>query len=555
MIKSVKNNSPFNKIIFITLIFLGFIILNFISSKLYSKFDLTSDKRYSLTETTTNIVSNIKSPLLVKIYLEGDFPPEFKRLQLEIKQHLEQINSLNKNISYSFINPLGKEKKLIKNGLKPSKLAIQEQGKTSQMVIFPWATIIHKNKSINVSLLSSNAKTQEAILQNSIENLEFLFTDAIYKVTKDKKENIAVLTGNNELDFIYLDGLLKTLSQYYHLEPFPLDSANIIPQKTLKLLNKFDLAIVAKPTKRFTENEKFTLDQFQANNGKTLWLIDNVIAENDSLAKNGKNLALNRELNLTDLFFNYGARVKYNLVKDLYSSTIKLASGNIGGKTQYKDFLWHYYPLVNPNKEHVISKNIPAVQLKFASTIDTLKNDIKKTILLQSSPISKPYGIPLEYSFDEINSKPSKQNYNNGNKILGVLLEGEFKSAYKDRIQPFKIENFIPISKPNKMILIADGDIIKNEILQGKPLDLGIDKWTGIKNGNKEFLLNSIQYLLDDNGLLKLRSKNIKLRFLDKEKVYQENIFWQVINIITPLLLLVVFGIAYTFYRRKKYSD
>jgi gliding-associated putative ABC transporter substrate-binding component GldG len=530
-----------------------FIVINFLSSKLYTKYDLTSDKRYSLSETTVNIIDKVEAPILIKVYLEGEFPPEFKRLQSEIKQHLEQLHNLNNNISYRFINPLGKEKTLIKEGLKPSKLAVQEKGKTSQTVIFPWATIIYKNKSENIALLANNAKSQEAILQHAIENLEFLFTDAIYKISKKKQENIAILTGNNELDFIYLDGLLKTLSQYYHLEPFPLDSANVVPQKTLKLLNKFDLAIIAKPTKQFTENEKFTLDQFQANNGKTLWLIDNVIAENDSLNKTGKTLALNRELNLTDLFFNYGARIKYNLVKDLYSSTIKLASGNIGGKTQYKDFLWHYYPLVNPNKEHVISKNIPPVQLKFVSTIDTLKNNIKKTVLLQSSPLSKPYGIPLEISLDEINQKTRKADYNNGNKILGVLLEGKFNSAYKDRIAPFKIKDIKNQSDHNKMILIADGDIIKNEIYQGKPLDLGIDKWTGIKNGNKEFLLNSIQYLLDDEGLLQLRAKNINLQFLDKEKVYQEQGFWQVINFAVPLILLGIFGLGYSFYRKKKY--
>jgi len=322
----------------------------------------------------------------------------------------------------------------------------------------------------------------------------------------------------------------------------------------LKLLNKFDLAIIAKPTKAFTENEKFTLDQFQMHNGKTLYLIDNVIAENDSLLKSGKTLALNRELNLTDLFFNYGARVKYNLVKDLYSATIKLASGNVGGKTQYKDFLWTYYPLVTPNKEHVISKNILPVELKFTSTIDTLKNNSKKTILLQSSKYSKPYGIPLEINLEEIKQKPRKQDYNNGNQILGVLLEGKFNAAYKDRIPPFKITNFKEQSDANKMIIIADGDIIKNELFQGKPLDLGVDKWTGIKNGNKEFLLNSIRYLLDDDGLLQLRNKHIQLAFLDKEKVYEEQNYWQVLNILLPLSLLGIFGITYTFYRKRKYK-
>ncbi len=539
----------------ILFVILGIILLNIVSNKIHTKFDLTSDKRYSLSETSKNIINSIESPLMIKVYLEGDFPPEFKRLQLEIKQHLEQLHQLNKNITYRFINPLGKEKDLVNQGMKPSKLAVQEQGKTSQTVIFPWATIVYKDKTENISLLKNiNKSSQEAILKSAIENKEFLFTDAIYNITKSKRKNIAVLTGNGELDFIYLDGLFRTLAKKHHLEPFPLDSANVIPNKTLTLLKKFDLAIIAKPTKSFTENEKFTLDQFQANNGKIIWLIDNVSIDNDSLAKTGRNIALNRTLNLTDLLFNYGVRVKYNIVKDLYSATIKLASGNIGGKTQYNDFLWPYYPLITPNKKHAISKNIAPVQLRFANTIDTLKNNIKKTVLLQSSPISKAFGVPLEVSFDEINRKPIKSDYNQGNQILGVLLEGEFNSAYKDRIHPFKIKNYKAKSNQNKMMLIADGDIIRNELFQGKPLDLGIDKWTGVKNGNKDFLLNSIHFLLDDNGLLNLRAKHIDLQFLDKEKVYNEQTYWQLLNILLPLIFLAIFGFGYYYLRKKEYQ-
>lgn len=530
------------------------IIINYLSSKLHANFDLTADKRYSVSETTKQIVNKAGSPLVIKVYLEGNFPPEFKRLQVEIIQHIKKLSEFNSNISYEFINPLGREKELSDLGLKPNKLTVQENGITSQSVIFPWATIVYKAKTENILLFSNSTNSQEGAMKRAIENLEFVFADAIYKVTKTRRKNIAILTGNDELDFIHLDGLFRTVAQYYHLEPFPLDSANVIPKKTLKLLNKFDLAIVAKPKKAFTENEKFALDQFQANGGKTLWLIDHVIAENDSLMQLGKTFALNRRLNLTDLLFNYGVRIKHNLVKDMYSATIKLASGDVNGETQYKNFLWPYYPLVTPNKNHPISKNVPAVGLKFVSTIDTLKNEIKKTVLLQSSELSKPYGVPLEINLDEINRKPSKENYNQGNQILGVLLEGEFNSAYKDRIHPFKIEKFIAKSKFTKMILISDGDIIKNDLFQGKPLDLGLDKWTGIKNGNKEFLVNSIQYLLEDDSLLKLRTKKVNLQFLDKEKVYKEQTYWKVLNISIPLIFLGIFGLGYSFFRKKKYQ-
>lgn len=542
-------------IIKIPLLILGLVILNFVSSKIYKQFDLTKDKRYTLSKVTKDIVSKITEPIIVKVYLEGDFPTEFKRLQLETKQHLKQLHNSNKNIIVRFVNPIGIEKELMQQGMQPSRLSVQEGAKVSQAIIFPYAQVLYNNRLETISLLSSKKyNSQEEQLQASIENLEYAFTDAIHKITKIKRKNIAILTGNKELDFIYLDGLLKTLSQYYHLEPFPLDSANIIPQKTLELLTKFDLAIIAKPTKRFTENEKFTLDQFQTNGGKTLWLIDNVVAEQDSLARTGNTLAVNRDLNLTDLLFQYGVRIKYNIVKDMYSSTIKLANGNVGGQTQYKDYLWNYYPMITSKNNHAINKNIPAVQLRFANTIDLLKNDLKKTILLQSSVFSKPFGTPLEINFNEVEERPKPENFNKGNQTLGVLLEGKFNSAYKDRIKPFKTKLYKENSEVNKMILIADGDIIKNQIHQGEPLDLGVDKWTSQRYGNKDFLLNTVNYLLDDNGLLTLRNKNIQLQFLDKEKAFKERTYWQVINIILPLLALGIFGFLFTYFRKKKYA-
>jgi gliding-associated putative ABC transporter substrate-binding component GldG len=540
-----------------------------VSSKVYTQFDLTKDKRYTLSEVTKNIISKMEEPLVVKVYLDGDFPAEFKRLQLETKQHLKQLRNANKNVVIRFVNPLGIEQELIAQGMQPSRLSVQEGAKVSQAIIFPYAQII-KNKKIkkskeekeildtlkvNIPLLSTvNFKSQEEQLTASIENLEYAFTDAIHKVTKTKRKNIAILTGNGELDFIYLDGLLKTLSQYYHLEPFPLDSANVIPQKTLELLTKFDMALIAKPTKPFTENEKFTLDQFQTNGGKTLWMIDNVIAEQDSLMRTGNTLAINRDLNLTDLFFQYGARIKFNIIKDLYSSTIKLANGNVGGQTQFKDYLWNYFPMLTSQNNHSINKNILPVQLKYANTIDLLKNDIKKTILLQSSKLSKPFGTPFEINLNEVSKQTKPTNFNKGNQVLGVLLEGEFNAAYKDRIKPFKTNLYKEKSEPNKLIIIADGDIIKNEIRQGEPLDLGIDKYTGQRFGNKDFLLNAVNYLLDDNGLLQLRSKKIQLQFLDKEKAFKDRTFWQVVNIAIPLLVLGVFGVLFGYFRRKKYA-
>ncbi|MEZ4840467.1 MAG: gliding motility-associated ABC transporter substrate-binding protein GldG [Flavobacteriaceae bacterium] len=539
----------------IILVFIALIAINFAASKLYKRFDLTSDKRYTLSKTTENIVKNLQETAFVNVYLEGDFPAEFKRLQIETKQYLEELSAINSNIKFRFIDPIDDAESLIKEGLEPSRLSVQEGGKVSEAVIFPWATIEYKDKKENISLLASQTiGSQEEQLQNSIQNLEYAFSDAIHKVTSETKQKIAILKGNGELEDIYLAGFLLKLRQYYTLAPFTLDSVNVHPQKTLEQLTGYDLTIIAKPTEKFSEAEKFTLDQYITNGGKTLWLIDNVTAELDSLMQSGQSVVINKDLNLTDQLFSYGVRINYTIVRDAYSSMIRLASGNVGDKAQYQDFLWPYYPLVTSQNNHPITKNIDRVNLKFANSIDTLKNGINKTILLQSSEVSKAVGTPFIISLEEVAKKPSQEDYNIGNQILGVLLEGSFTSAYNNRVKPFETPIYKEKSSNSKMIVIADGDVIANEIYQGQPLQLGIDKWTNIRYGNADFLMNAINYMLDDTGLLKLRSKTIQLQFLDKQKAYNERTFWQTLNVVIPLALLAIFGIIYTFIRKRKYS-
>jgi len=544
-----------NTYIKIILVVVALIILNVIGNSFYKRYDLTKDKRYTLSNATKEIVNKIDEPLTIKVYLQGDFPTEFKRIQLETNQFLEELNALNDNIKFRFVNPVGNTKELTKKGLQPSKLTVKENGKVSEVVIFPWAVINYNNKTENVSLLSNAiAKNQEEQLQNSIENLEYEFTNALLKITTDKSKKIAILKGNGELDDIYLFSFLKKLGEYYKLAEFTLDLVKINPQKTLSDLSDYDLTIIAKPSKPFSEKEKLTLDQYIMNGGKTLWLIDNVVAEMDSLMVNGKSIAFNRELNLTDLFFNYGVRINYNITKDLYSSTIRLASGNTGNQTQYQDFLWHYFPLLISNNSNPISKNLDPILLKFPSSMDTLNNGIKKTILLQSSPFSKIIGTPTNVSLNEIAKQPDKKEFIDRNTIYGILLEGNFKSAYAVRTKPFDTNNFKMQSVNNKMVVISDGDIIANETFNGEPLPLNIDKWTSQPFGNTDFLLNTVQYMLDDSGIINLRSKKLQIQFLDKEKVFQEKTFWQVFNIVLPLVILGLFGFTFQYLRKKRYS-
>ncbi|MCK5637312.1 MAG: gliding motility-associated ABC transporter substrate-binding protein GldG [Flavobacteriaceae bacterium] len=540
----------------IPLVLIALIVLNYLGNSFNKRFDLTKDKRYSLLDETKDIIDKIDEPIYIKVYLQGDFPSEFKRIQLETNQFLEELSALNDNIKFRFIDPKSNKKELIKNGLQPSKLTVQEDGVVSESIIFPWATINFDDKIENVSLLSnSTAPSQEEQMKRSIENLEYEFANALHKIISKKDKKIAILKGNGELEDIYLYSFLKKLSEYYKLAEFTLDSVKTNPEKTLSDLIEYDLVIVAKPTKVFTEEEKFTLDQYILNNGKTLWLIDNIAAEMDSLMANGKTLALNRDLNLTDLFFNYGVRINYNVTKDLYSSSIRLASGNTGNQTQYQDFLWHYFPLTLSNNNNPISSNLDPILLKFPSSMDTLKNNIKKTALLQSSPYAKIIGTPTNISLNEISNKPIKEEFNDANTTFGVLLEGEFKSAYTNRTKPFNLSSYKQISKKNAMVIISDGDIIANETFKGEPLPLSIDKWTNQAFGNADLLLNTVHYLLDDSGIINLRSKNLQIQFLDKEQAFQKRTYWQVFNIILPLIILGLFGFVFNYLRKRKYSS
>lgn len=543
------------KIKHIALVFIGVLLINFVAGKFFKRFDLTADKRYTLSSISLNLIDKIDDMLLINVYLEGDFPAEFQRLQIETRQFLEELEAENSNVRVRFINPQKIAERLLKKGMTPSQLTVEQDGKLSNAIIFPWAEISYGKKTEIVSLLPNSAtSSQEQQLQNAIEKLEFSFANAINNITLKNKPKIAVLSGNGQLEDAYLYSFLSEISKKYRLAKFTLDSVAKNPKKTTSDLKNYDLAIIAKPTQRFTDKEKLTLDQFIINGGKTLWMIDNIQADTDSLYNNGKMLAYPRDLNLTDLLFSYGVRINNKLVQDLYSAKIPLATGNVGNQPQFQNLNWFYHPLVNGNSNHPITKNILPTRLRFATQIDTLKNSIHKTPLLVSSVLTKKVGTPNLIELQSIAKEPKQENFASGIQLFAVLLEGEFTSAYSNRVKPFEINDFKAKSKPNKMIVVADGDIGKNQLLKGKPHDLSFDKWTKQRFGNKDFLLNSVDYLLDDSGLINLRNKSLQLNILNKQKAYAEKGFWQFFNIALPLILLALFGFGFKYWRKKKYT-
>tara|TARA_R110002072_G_scaffold147045_5_gene294179 strand:+ start:1134 stop:2774 length:1641 start_codon:yes stop_codon:yes gene_type:complete len=536
-------------------LFITLIVLNIVSQGYYNRIDLTTDNRYTLAKATKDIIANIDKQLIVKVYLEGDFPSEFKRLQIETRQFLEELNAKNSFIKIQFIRPNNHRERLIKAGMIPSQLTVKEDGKLSNAIIFPWAEIVYKKKTNIVSLLpNAAAQSQEDQLETAVENLEFSFSNAIYKLQEEKQKKVAVISGNGELLDIQLYSFLSEVTKKHRLAKFTLDSIASNSVKSLKDLQQFDLAIIAKPTESFTEKEKLVLDQYIMNGGKTLWMLENVQADTDSLFKDGKMLAYPRDLNLTDFFFSYGLRVNVTLIQDLYAAKIPLATGNIGNKPQFQNLNWFYHPLVSGNQTHAISKNIAPVRLRFANQIDTLQNSLQKTVLLMSSMLTRKTGTPAIIALESIAEEPKEEDYSSGFQIFSLLIEGDFTSMYANRIKPFNIKKFSKKSSHNKMIVISDGDIGRNQLQKGKPFDLAQDKWTGEQFGNKEFLLNAVDYLLDDNGLIELRNKNVQINLLDKERAYQERIFWQFVNIVLPLLVLLTFGFVFQYVRKRTYS-
>lgn len=558
--KEVQKNS-LKKLGFLAL---GLFLLNFASYYIYKRFDLTQDNRYTLSDTTKKIVDGVDSPLIIDVFLEGNFPADFKKLQTETRQLLEEFSAYNSNITFQFVNPVEKEeervevmKKFFERGLLPINVTVTEKGKQSQEVVFPWAVANYGDKGAKVQLLKNmmGASTEDKV-ESSVQHLEYAFAEAINKISKEKQRKIAVIKGNAELDDIFIANFLQTVRDNYYIGPITLDSVAKQPNETLKALNVYDLAIIAKPREKFTEQEKQVLDQFIMKGGKTLWLVDGTTAEMENLFnETGSAIVGNNDLNLTDMFFKYGFRINPQLIKDEVGTPLKLATGNEGSESNIEPYNWKFAPFIYPASKHPIVKNMDGVKFDFTSPIELLKTNVKSTVLLESSKYSKAIGTPTMVSLGMVTEQPNENEYKNGGFLpVAVLLEGSFTSMYKNRVLPFKDPKFLNQSVPTKMIVISDGDVIKNQLDKGAPIELGYDKYTGNYFGNKEFILNSVNYLLDDTGLINIRTKDVSLPMLDKASVEDNYNQTQMLTVALPIVLLGIFGFLFTYLRKKKYN-
>ncbi len=538
------------------------VLLNLLGGMFRYRWDLTEDRRFTLAPPSLEAVEALDGPVVVDVLLAGELPPEFVRLQRETQLMLEQFAVRNPLLSFEFVDPLEDAataeqvvSSLQQMGIRAASVTVEEGGSVSQELIFPWALVTYGNRTEKVPLLRNQlGATSEERINASVQHLEYAFADTFTKLGVRDKKRIAVLKGNGELDDLYLADYLTALRGYYNIAPFTLDSVASDPSGTLESLRQFDAALIAKPTESFSEAEKLVLDQFLVSGGRSLWLIDPVVMELDSLLnREGEGVAIGRDLGLGDLLFRYGIRLNPELVADMYCTQIVLATG-AGGDSQYSPVPWIYNPMVFSRDDHPINTNLEALRMQFAGTIDTLENAYRKTVLYRSSPRSRSEGTPKLISLEVVGEQPVPERFGPGNFPLAVLVEGAFQSAYRNRVHPVDLPEIWEEGPENKMIVISDGDLVANQLQDGRPLELGYDKWTNNSYGNKEFLVNAMNYLLDDTGLINIRNKQVAIPLLDVQQIAAKKGRWQLLNIGLPVVLVLLAGWLYNRYRRSKYG-
>lgn len=540
------------------------IAVNVLSAFVFFRFDLTQEKRYTLSEATKNLLVNLPDDIHVDVYLTGDLPPGFKRLESAVRETLDEFQAeAGKTITYRFIdpalitNPDEKNKlidKLQQRGLLPTNLFASEGGKRTEKLVFPGAIVSYKGQETAVQLLKGNkAASPEEQLNQSYEGVEFQLASAIRKLTQTEgnRRRVGLLYGHTQVPPSRFADLLASVQQNYDL--YFIDMTKPGPIAGL------DAILVPKPDKPFSEEDIFKLDQFVVNGGRALFFVDGQRV--DSVNNEGT-YAQPVSLNLDDLFFRWGVRLNRDVVKDLRCAPIPLTVGNTGDKPNVQLLPWRFYPLLNNfgTSGNPIVRNLDAILGRFISTLDTVQAaGIRKTPLLLTSPYTKVLKAPALISYNEARQQPDPQTYNEGPKLIACLLEGQFKSLFANRILPGdpRAAGFRAEGVASRVLVCSDGDLIVNDVdyKRNAPYPLGFDRFTRTTFANKDFALNALDYLVDPNGVISARTRTITLRPLDKIKVDASRTRWQFVNLLGPLALVGFIGLVWQVARRRKYGQ
>ncbi|MBL7139132.1 MAG: gliding motility-associated ABC transporter substrate-binding protein GldG [Bacteroidales bacterium] len=578
MVKNKKRNIKRNNILQVVLGVVIILLINIIASFVFTRFDLTAEKRYSLSPAVKTMLKGLQDDVFFRVYLDGELPSGFRRLANETRDMLNEFRAYSDHIHFEFIDPSASPnarerndtyRLLVEQGLQPTDLRVTNKGESSQLIIFPGTIVVYRGRELPVQLLMAQmGQDPQKVLNNSIQALEYNLANAIDKLIHTTKSRVAILEGQGELSREQTVDLERALSEYYNVERIAIN--NQINSLTVRLqtdssgsplVNKYKALIIAGPERSFNEKDKFLIDQFIMRGGRILWMIDPVFAKMDSLQQYASTMGLANDINLDDMLFNYGVRLNKNLVMDMSALPIPVKTGQVGSQPQFDFFPWYYFPLITPSSNHPVVNGLNAIKTEFISSIDTVEAPgVKKTVLLASSPYSRIVNAPALIDLEILRDEPDPRMYSSGPQPVALLLEGEFTSAYLFRLPPEIEQNedlgFRKQSRPTRMVVIADGDIAKNQfhITQKYPLPLGFDQYTGQTFGNKELLMNIMNYLCDDSGLISIRSRELKLRLLDMTKLASERPLWQTVNVLLPILLIVGFGLVKYQLRRRKYA-
>ena len=520
------------------------------------RWDMTQDQRYTLSNTTTSLLSSLENPLKIDIFLTGQLPADYLRLQREITTLIKGMEEHTDQLVVSFINPFeGAEstetlvEEMTQYGLPPEYILADQKQAFEQTVVFPWAMVNDGSKTLRVPLLEKVlGDDEQQKINRSIAQLEFHFYDAFFKITQKQKPTLAVLTSHGTSAAIRIADFMRSLQPSYQLASFDLKALENDPEKTLENLKRFDLLMASNPTESFSETEKYLLDQHLMNGGKQWWAINSVAVNRDSLFNSdGSAVAIGRSLNMENAFFKYGFRLQKNLVKDLYCAPVVLASGS-DREAQYLPYPWPYYPLAKPKQEELFGDRAGNVLMPFPSSIDTLKNGLDKKILISTSDFSQILQTPAGIALKEASKNLNPALFDQKSQALGVLLEGKFNSAFDNRIPPIKLEKKRTAGQ-SQLMVFSSGSVAENQVDKGNPLELGYDKWTNNFYSNKIFLQQTVHYLMDNHKLLKLQNKSVELPQLDFQKVKLQSGFLKILMLFIPFMILVALGVWV--YRRR----
>ena len=545
----------------------GVILVCFLAGQMFFRLDLTAEKRYSITSVSKDLVKKLDKPVNITLYLDGELPPGFRKLQKSIKEKIADYNAYSSHlINLTVVDPYKisdtKQRdqlfaELTAKGLQPTDIRQTTEQGTMTRIIFPGALVQYGEKQLSVNLLKNNpALHSEVNLNNSIESLEYEITAAFSDLVDTEKQTVAFLNGQDELNEYETRDFAEALSEKYAV-------SQVSAQQLLAKGKQIKTLIVANPTKAFAESDKFCIDQYLMNGGRILWLINPVSVSLDSLSNGQTTLAFPLNLNLDDQLFKYGIRLNANLVQDVECLMIPVNTAPVGTQPKFTPAPWYFSPLLVPSENHVISRNLNRVKTDFISSIDTVgkQQQIRKTVILATSPYSLVENTPMEISLASTNNPPDRRLFRQPSQTVGVLLEGTFTSVFQNRmVDSFgvKASEVNKESQPTRMIVLSNGNLIANKyrIRGGAPefMPLGYDQYSQQTFGNKAFLMNAVNYLCDDQGLMELRSRVFKIRLLDKVRIREGKTFWQMINVLLPLLLIALFGGGYVYIRRRKYK-